>query len=157
MTPEIAVEKGVGTESSDSEPCCTKQAGGTSALGCSKSEEVSTGAEPMHLDTEAVSVSQLPNGHKAPSPLENLGTDCRDQDNADPADSGVALTSTRDIPISENGSTSIEGDGSNGFGEEMANVDVVDAESGSSTALENRVYCNGKAPGAPIPEQNMLM
>lgn len=180
MTPEISVEKG-GKESSDLESCSVKLAESTSALGCSKSEELSTRAEPMHLDTEVVSFSELPNGRKAPSPLENLEADCRDQDDGDRVESRVALTLKREISICENGSASVEGDGSNGCREEMVDIDddngklasltapengdcsngrrevvdadVVSGELGSSTATENGVYCNGKALGAPIPHR----
>lgn len=162
MIPEIFVRKSE-KENSNSKPSFMEQAESTSALGNCKSEEVTAGAEPVDLDTELISVSELPNGIKEPNPLENSKVP------------RITSTFIREISVSENGSGPIEGDGSNGLiREEMVDVDTINGELGStadadaiteeldsstaqengvnrelgsSTAKENGVYCNGKAPG----------
>ncbi|KAK4782840.1 hypothetical protein SAY86_007214 [Trapa natans] len=146
-------------EISDSEPSSTKKSESSLASGNPKSEEVFAGAGLVHLGRELVSVSELPNGIKEPSPSENSEAP------------EISLTLMQEIPISKNGSGPIEVDGSNGLEEEMVDADTINGSLSpmadddatnvklysstacqnrangvldSLTAKENRVHCNGK-------------
>ncbi|KAK4755830.1 hypothetical protein SAY87_009587 [Trapa incisa] len=152
-------------EFSDSEPFSTNPA---ESSGESKSEEVTASAGPVHLSTELISVSELPNGIQESSPFGNS------------EEPEISSTLVQDVPVSENGSGRTEVDGSNGLEEEMVDANMVNGRSASmadddatnvklnlstacengvngelddsSTAMENGVHCNGTPwlEGIPI-------